>query len=363
MNIGIDARMIEHSGIGVRLQNILSGLTEYSQNKYYLFGDPQQLKKFPFSRYFQIIDYQAPVYSLSEFWGHPQMANMDLLDIPHFNIPLRYINKCLVTIHDIIPFVQRQYHSSLAKKLYFFLVMFAIKHFARKVITVSDYTRKDLVEHLDFNKNDLITIPNAVSGKIYRKGSAEKIRQFRKKMHLPADYLLTVGIGKEHKNLVFLLRCLGYLWDSGKFKNTLVIAGSRGKAPDYARAMIEKYKKYIMILPELSAEEFPLVYQSAKVLIYPSLYEGFGFPVLEAQSSGCPVVSSDRSVLPEILLDSALLFNPQSEKDCLMALSRFFNDKKLAAKLVSMGLANAKRFSWEVSVRKIIDIYHAYSAH
>ena len=355
--------MIGHSGIGIRLQNVISGLAAYDQNDYYLFGDPEKLKQYQAGKNFHIINYSVPVYNPAEFLGHPEMARMDLLDIPHFNVPLRYIFKCIVTIHDIIPYVYRKYHSSFFKRIYFSLVMMFIHRFAKKIITVSDFTRNDLVKRLNFNKNEMITIHNAVSSRFYEKVTPQVLAAFRKKMNLPAEYMLTVGIGKEHKNLVFLIECLGFLWDSGKFKMKLVIAGSGGEVPDYAGKIIGKYNKWIIILPRMSSDDFPLVYHGASVFLYPSLYEGFGFPVLEAQSSGCPVISSNSSVLPEILQDSVLYFNPENKREFMEAVSRFFNEKGLAANLVKKGLANARRFNWDVSVRKLIDIYHAYSSH
>lgn len=363
MKIGIDARMIEHSGIGTRLQNILKILPEYSQNQYYLFGSPEQLKKFPYLKNYNIVEYDAKVYSVAELLGHPEMGNMDLLDIPHFNVPIRYIHKCVVTIHDIIPFKFKNYHSGILKQLYFAVTFFFIKKFARKIITVSDYTRKDLQNILHIDKNNLLTISNAVDHSIFKKYPSINISRFKRQYKLPANYLLTVGIGKKHKNLVFILKALSHLWDSGKFKIPIVIAGAGGIVPEYAAEWIKKYKKFILILPKIPENELPFLYQGAVMLLFPSLYEGFGFPLLEAQGTGCPVMSSDKSVMKEILQDSAIYFNPENATEFIEKFQNLLKDKRLQQKKITEGFKNANRFNWEVSVRKIIDIYHAYANH
>ncbi|TGK07062.1 glycosyltransferase family 1 protein [Leptospira semungkisensis] len=355
--------MIAHSGIGSRIKGVLNELAAPAAKKNIkitLLGDLELLKKNlspKVLKQYEILEYKAGIYSLSEWKGIPEMQNFDLLDIPHFNAPLRYMDRCIVTIHDIIPFRMKQFHSSLLKQIYLRLVFSKIRRSSAAVLTVSDFTAKDVHEVFEFSYDQMRTVYNGLDKNVFYPRSNSEKRSFLKKYDLEAGYLLSVGIGKEHKNLGFILRSFKALWTEKKLKQNWVIAGAGGKLPEYLAQEAKGWEHKIKVLPYLSEEELSVLYSAAGVLVYPSLYEGFGFPPVEAQACGCPVYSSDASVLPEILGSSAFYFNPTNsaefETDLLGLLS---SPKKLSSKVKS-GLLNSKRFDWKKSANQIVDEY------
>lgn len=360
-SIGIDTRMIGHSGIGTRIFHILKLLRKLpTKKKIILFGNPKKLEEF--HNDYEILEYDPPIYSIKETMGENKlMKYCKVLDIPHFNVPLRYLNNCIVTIHDIIPYKMNEYHDSLKKQLYLRLILNSIKKFSKKIITVSEYTKKDLIESFQYKADSIEVIYNAVDHSIFIPQSEDKKKLFREKYKLPKKYFLTVGIGKEHKNLRFVVKNLSNLWLRNESNIPLVMAGSNGKVPDSIKDLYHEFKDFLITFPKISFTELPLLYACAFCLIFPSLYEGFGFPILEAQAVGCPVLSSNASVLPEIVRDSAYYFSPQDDMSFIHKINELLNNSKSIDKYKSIGIENAQRFQWEKSVERIAEIYDSFS--
>lgn len=357
--IGIDTRMIEHSGIGVRILNLVQSLANEKREDVdiYLFGNKEILNKYKLDQSFPIIEYNVKVYSIREFWGHSKMKEMDILDIPHFNIPIRYLKKCIVTIHDIIPYKMKEFFPSKAKQIYMHLIFYLIKRFSKKVISVSECTKSDLVEVFHFPKDKIQTIYNGLNQELFKPHSKKECNDFRSKYNLENEYLLTVGIGKGHKNLGFVIKTLTPLWLEGNLDLPLILAGAGGKIPEHLIEIIRPVEKFIIPFQKISYEELPLLYQNAKMLIFPSLYEGFGFPLLEAQGVGCPVLSSNASVMPEVLRNSAYFFNPRDEKKFQEEFRLFMLNPSLLKTKVPLGYENAKRFTWKKAAEETMQVY------
>jgi glycosyltransferase involved in cell wall biosynthesis len=351
--------MIEHSGIGVRILNLLQSLAKEKRDdlEIYLFGNKAILSKYELDKPFSIIEYNVKVYSLREFWGHSKMKEMDILDIPHFNIPIRYLKKCIVTIHDIIPYKMKEFFPSKAKQIYMHLIFYLIKKFSKKVISVSECTKSDLVEVFHFPNDKIQTIYNGLNQELFKSHSKKECNEFRSKYNLESEYLLTVGIGKGHKNLGFVIKTLTPLWLEGNLDLPLILAGAGGKIPEHLIEIIRPVEKFIIPFQKISYEELPLLYQNAKMLIFPSLYEGFGFPLLEAQGVGCPVLSSNASVMPEVLRNSAYFFNPRDEKKFQEEFRLFMLNPSLLKTKVPLGYENAKRFTWKKAAEETIQVY------
>lgn len=357
--IGIDVRMIEHSGIGVRIQNILKYLPKDSKEfEFILFGDKPTLQKYPFTSHFPIVQFNASVYSIGEFLGHPEMKNMDILDIPHFNLPIKYFRKCVVTVHDLTPYVMREYFPQISKRVYLQVVFRLLKK-VKKVITVSEYTKKDLLKEFRFHEDKIKVIYNGLNSEVFYPHSKEEVEKFRRKYNLPNEFFLVVGIGKEHKNFGFIIRIMNKLWKTEGFQTPLAIAGTSGKLPEFLQEPAREAGEKLILVPPLSYEELPLLYQSAKALIFPSLYEGFGFPLIEAQAVGCPVISSNTTVMPEILQNSALLFDPRKRESFLLALNLFLSSNSPRESLIEAGFKNVQRFRWDNAIEEILNVYRS----
>ncbi|MBM9576695.1 glycosyltransferase family 4 protein [Leptospira sp. 201903070] len=386
VKIGLDARMIAHSGIGMRIRGILKYIGPLAADEnfqIYLFGNKETIEKEgilcrefigfeeeyersklpalrgkknpPYS--YPVISYEVGIYSLREFFGHPLMKKMDFLDIPHFNAPLRYLSKSIVTIHDIIPFRMKEFHSSFAKRIYLQVVFRWIRAFSKKVVSVSRYTAQDLETVFHFSKDEIQVIPNGIDETVFYPASSQEKKRFLKKYGLEEGYLLSVGIGKGHKNLNFVLNVLKSFWDSKLLKRSWVLGGASGKVPDYLEQDVQGYENRILPMKRLSLEELRCLYSSAGVLIFPSKYEGFGFPPIEAQACGCPVFSSDATVMPEILEDSVLYFSPDRPEELEILLNRFLKNPKEIKTLIGKGKKNSEKFSWKIAAKKTLENY------
>ncbi|EIE03337.1 glycosyltransferase family 4 protein [Leptospira licerasiae] len=363
IKIGFDARMIAHSGIGSRIKGLLNWLGDIASKKgiqIVLLGNPDLIKKNLSPKVlsnYEILEYNAGIYSIKEWFGTPEMKDFDLLDIPHFNVPLKFLERSVVTIHDIIPFRMKQFHSSFLKQVYMKLVFLLISKKAKRIITVSDFTAKDLTEVFSFSPSRMRTIYNGLDQKTFSPKNDPEKKKFLKQYGLKPDYLLSVGIGKEHKNLGFVLRSLKKLWSEKKIKADWVLAGSGGKLPEYLAEDAKGWEDRIKLVPYLSEQELATLYSSASLLVYPSLYEGFGFPPVEAQSCGCPVYSSNTSVLPEILEDTAFFFDPNDPQSFETGLLKLLDSPKLLNSKTKAGFKNSKRFDWKRSATEVVEEY------
>lgn len=386
--IGLDARMIAHSGIGMRIRGLLKYLGPIAAKKnfqIYLFGDVTTIlnegischefsgfeknrneisknsskKEKEFS--YPVIRYRSPIYSFSEFLGHPLMGKMDLLDIPHFNAPLRYLKKSIVTIHDIIPFRMREFHSGFLKRIYMQVIFRLLRRFSKKIVSVSRYTAKDLESVFGFSKEEITVIHNGIDQSVFYPATVTEKKKFLKKYGLKEGYLLSVGIGKGHKNLNFVLDVLKSLWDSKTLKIKWVLGGASGKIPDYLQADVAGYEDRILSIDRLSLDELRCLYSCAGLFIFPSKYEGFGFPPLEAQACGLPVISSNTTVMPEILLDSVFYFSPDKPEELQNLLRNFSKARNEVKHLIPKGKKNSARFSWEKAALEILEVYKSLS--
>ncbi|HNI99932.1 MAG TPA: glycosyltransferase family 1 protein, partial [Leptospiraceae bacterium] len=305
----------------------------------------------------EIIPYDAGIYSIRELFGHPMMKKMDLLDIPHFNIAVPYLKKSIVTVHDLTPYIMKEFFPSRLKRSYLNLIFRLIKKSA-SVIAVSENTRQDLIREFKYNPNAVRVNYNAVDADVFRVHTKEETEFFRKKYSLPDKFYLTVGIGKEHKNFKFLLSCLLELWKEKREAPPLVLAGTGGKLPDYLQELaLSADDGKLILFPRIKYEELPFLYSAADLMIFPSLYEGFGFPAVEAQASGCTVLSSNASVMPEILSDSAVYFDPKDRSSFLHSLNEIENNPEQKKILKERGFENIKRFDWKKSAREILSLY------
>ncbi|TGK82635.1 glycosyltransferase family 1 protein [Leptospira noumeaensis] len=352
--------MIENSGIGIRIQHILKFWPIPSKiADLYIFGDPSVLKKYDLPKHAEIIEYKTNIYSLKEFLGHSRMAEMDLLDIPHFNIPFPYIRKCIVTIHDLIPYHFKAAHSSLVKRVYMQIVFRWIKWFARKIITVSQYTKDDLIKSFGYKDGSISVVYNGIDLSNFTKHSLAQVNSFVKEQKLPKEYLFTVGIGKAHKNFPFLLKNLERMWKEGSLTLPLVVGGISKEIPIEFLKFQKQNSNRIYFLNHVLYDRLPLAYQGAKVFVYPSLFEGFGFPVLEAQAVGTTVLSSNASVLPEVLHDSASFFDPNDGADFQTKLLMILRNPKQQTSYQKKGLENAKRFLWRDVLKPYLKVYQS----
>ena len=357
MKITFDARMIRNSGIGTQVFHVIRELADKTNIDLSLIGNPSEIYMVLPEFRGKIIPFNAEIYSPKEQIFFPHISG-GLLHIPHYNAPIKKLKDSLVVVHDLIH-LQSEEFKSPKFRVYAGFMLGRVAKKARYIITVSEYTKQQMIRTFPACTGKISVIHNGLDHSVFKIQKKNEIRAFKKKYSLPDQFFLTVGIGKRHKNIDFVIRSLSPLWKNKSLKKDLVMAGTGGSLPDYVSDEIKKngVGDFIKLTPFFDTEELPLLYASADALIMPSLLEGFGFPVIEAMACGTPVLSSDRTSLPEIAGDAAMYFNPENEESLADAVRMFLSRPPVRKKMTALGLKQAKKFSWEKHVKELIEIY------
>lgn len=407
MRIGIDARLYgaKHGGIGRYAAELIKNLEQQDRkNDYFIFLARDNFDDYiPRNPNFKKISADFKVYGVFEQLLYPFLLyrhNLDLMHFTHFNAPILYGKKFIVTIHDLII---SHYPSSRATTLnpwlykiklaaYDFLIS-RVARKAKKIIAVSEFTKNDIVRLLKAAPEKISVIYEGVDLPcvIMDEGNSNEYRVVKKKstsdvtksitqgepaggatgsaevfdeLGIKGDYLMYVGSAYPHKNLEKLIEAFGLL--AKDFSNLqLVLVGKNNffyeRLKVFAAAHLPpETRERVIFAGYRSDEEIARLYRQAKVYVFPSLLEGFGLPPLEAQNFGLPVVSSDRSCLPEILGDSALYFDPENILDMAEKIKTALNDENLRQKLIIAGEANIKKYSWGKMAKEIREMYISF---
>jgi glycosyltransferase involved in cell wall biosynthesis len=349
--ICIDARMLNSAGIGTYLKNILPYITK--KYKSTLILRKKDLELFNWTKLSRIIECERSIYTLTEQVFFSNLPYFDLFWSPHFNVPFFSIKsrKRIVTIHDV-------FHLAFFSKLKFREKIYA-KLMYNKAITKSDL----IITDSNFSKSEIIKYTNADPRKINVINCGVNLESFQKKKSskqiffnshkLKKPYFLFVGNLKPHKNLNVLLKAHKIL----KNDYDLVIIGKKKGLINIDSIFLEqKTDKTVHFFDSISDSEIPFFYQHATAFVFPSLYEGFGLPILESMSVGCPVICSNYASLPEIAADSVLYFNPIDYLELINCMKQVIFNHDLRSKLIRKGFERVKNFSWISAVDKHIDI-------
>jgi glycosyltransferase involved in cell wall biosynthesis len=359
--IAIDARMLEHSGIGTYLRNLLAQLAAL-ENEYVfevICRHQEVLGGLPPAR-FRIVPARSPIYSLSEQWEIARLArHAQLLHSPHYNASLLYRGKLVVTIHDLIHLTDPTFRRTLAARFYARPVFNLVARRADCIIANSEFTKQQIVEHLAVSPSKVSVAYLGVSERFRPHDHNEAFLRASSLLGVSRPYLLFVGNLKPHKNVKSLLEAFAQISAHSDFDLQLVILGDDRKwkpgLVDESRSL--GLAERVVFAPRVPFQDLPWVYAAAEILVMPSLVEGFGLPVLEAMASGTPVVCSRVASLPEVAGDAAEYFEPASVDDLAMALERVLRSTQFQATLRSKGLERAKLFSWEEFARRHCEVY------
>ena len=224
-------------------------------------------------------------------------------------------------------------------------------------LAISEFTKKEMVELWHIPPEKIRVVSCACSPALTRETNRERLDRLRKKYGLPEQFILFVGNSNPRKNLTRLLRAFDGLKERREMRHQLVVAGEQGWKFDKEKALKSlKHREAVRLIGFVPDEDMPALYSAAGVFAFPTLYEGFGIPVLEAQSCGVPVLTSGCSSLPEVGGRGALYVDPYDESSIAEGLWRLLTDRKLAEELVRSGYENVKRFSWEQSAGRLDEI-------
>jgi glycosyltransferase involved in cell wall biosynthesis len=263
----------------------------------------------------------------------------------------------VVTFHDLTFVLYPELHQ-VAKRIFFPAMMRWSARHARRIITVSESTRQDLVRTLGVSPERVTTVLSAVDAD-YRPATAAQVAEVCARYGLRSGaYLLYVGVLEPRKSIDRLVEAFARI-SPGADGLKLVIAGKRGWMYDqiFAQVAALGLQDRVTFPGYVPRADLPPLYSGARAFVYPSRYEGFGLPVLEAMSCGAPVVTTNVSSLPEVAGDGALLVDPDDVPALAAALARVVHDARLREQLSSRGRTRASSFSWERCARETIRVY------
>lgn len=355
--------MVHHSGIGTYIREMVAAMLRLSpherQFEFRFLGDPQLLDHYGYFRRGGAIDaLTCPIYSLQEQLFFPYSGEVDVFHFPHYNVPWRLRSPFFVTIHDLIHLLFPEVVGSKLKWLLGRSVLLRAARRAQAIFTVSEWSKRDIVESLGVPEEKVIVTPNAV-GLGWHTVPDEQVEWMREQLELPESYLLAVGVNKPHKNFAFLITSFLQWVKRSKEDVKLVICGMQRADTELLGRFVAEQDGAgrVIFVPYLEHGRLPALYQGAKALVFPSLYEGFGLPVLEAQRLGVPVLASNASCIPEVAGEGALYFDPHSSEQLTVRLDQLFSDEGLGRVLAEKGHENERRFSWELSARRTLQVY------
>jgi len=307
------------------------------------------------------VDCPASPFSLRQQWVVPQQLRylqVTLYHSPYYLMPYRPGVPTVFTCHDLIPLRYPQYFSAAQRLIYRLAHTLALKT-ASVTIAVSQATQADLLRCFRFAPQRVVVIPEAADAH-FMPQPIERINALRAKYALPEQYVLYFGSNKPHKNMVGLVKAWQVLNTKYQIPNTkLVVAGHWDERYPEAIRVVEEadLKGKVVFLGPVDEADLPALYSGATLFTFPSLYEGFGLPVLEAMACGTPVVCSSTSSLPEVAGDAALLVNPLDVDGLAQAIGQLWSDEGLREDVRARGLAQAARFSWAQTARETLAVY------
>jgi glycosyltransferase involved in cell wall biosynthesis len=293
----------------------------------------------------------------------PYMLPQFKLDVMHYpSFPPPYIQtfspSSVMTLHDAGPW---RYPDALTLhgRLYFRALLAQGAHHCTRIITVSEHARSEIKHFLgEPYLAKIAVIPEAARSEFALPCSNTFKQEVREHYQLPVRYLLTVATVEPRKNLITLLQAYLLLKKRlGISCPPLIIVGRKGWNCNDILGYMTELKEHVHFPGHISDAELVALYQMANCLVFPSLYEGFGLPVLEAMSAGCPVITSNVSSLPEVAGKAGLLVDPLNATDIMQAMYRVLEDEALRLHLIGEGRMQASRFSWDETARMTRDIY------
>jgi glycosyltransferase involved in cell wall biosynthesis len=364
MRIGIDARKLHDYGIGTYVRNLVGQLARQDGSSTYVVicrrADAPFIRSLG-SRFEPLVE-RAGNYSVLEQFSVPfglRRARVDLFHAPHYVVSPFISCPTVVTIHDCIHLRFPQYLPNRAASFYARTMMTMAARRAKRILTVSQASKEDILRYLKVPASKIEVIYNALDERLATAPTPDEITRVRERLQLTSPFILYAGNIKPHKNVDRLIEAFSILRRRrGDDVKLLIIGDEISKYPNLRR-LVHRFQlhQYVRFHGFVSDETLAVLYRLATAFVFPSLYEGFGLPPLEAMAAGTPVITSNVSSLPEVVGDAALLIDPMNAGAIADAMARVLTDATLRADLVRRGCERVKSFSWERSVRRTREVY------
>lgn len=379
MRIGLDARFLTHpqpGGFKTYTENLVTALAAIdAENEYVLYLDrkPTAQDTIPSQPNFvtRIVDGALPLVGLPwrEQVGLKRQAARDRLDLFHspcLTAPLSLDCPLVITVHDMIWAFPEKYSRggslSVKRKLMewynYFVPKSGIKR-ASAIITVSQAARESILEHSGVDPDRIFVTHEAAGPSFKQVEDGRSLEAIRQKYDLPPGFILAIGSADPRKNIGALVQAYSLLPRELRDQYPLVIVWTHSFLADGLSRKIEELglARLVRFLQHVSTDDLVLLYNAASLFVFPSTYEGFGLPPLEAMSCGAPVIAANNSSIPEIVGDAAILFDAHDVQGMAAAISQVLTDETKRSHLRAAGLERVAGFSWEKCGRETIDVY------
>jgi glycosyltransferase involved in cell wall biosynthesis len=377
VRVAIDIRRINEFGVGTYTRNAIRTLARLDNfNEYFLLGIPGRLGDVgPLPGNFITVPTHPNEFSVNSYLELNRILKLnrcDLLHVPHLfwkpqSVPCPYV----VTVHDLLDHLYRVNSASWVKRsLHFRFTKRVLQHAAR-IFAVSNFSKKDTERLFQVPGDKIEVIYNALDDR-FRQGHATDAdrKLIAERYQVTYPFLLYAGRISPHKNVVRIIEAFSALkaelHKEGEYSDLklIIIGDELSKHPDLRRAVIKsRVQNDVRFLGFVPIGVLRIFYDLAKIFVFPSLYEGFGLPPLEAMAHGTPVVTSNTSSIPEVVGNAAVMVNPENVFEIMHALHRVLLDQAVREKLKARGLEQAQKFSWDDSVRKMLQVYHEVVHH
>jgi glycosyltransferase involved in cell wall biosynthesis len=357
-------------GVGTYIRNIIRTLGRLDhENQYFLLGTPTKVQEIgPLPGNFQTIPLATAEHTLKgyrEFRGALHKLDCDLVHIPNlFSVPRFLPCPYVMTVHDMLEHMSRPRRQGKWRWMYFQMTKRVLAGAAR-IFAVSNFTRNEIEKLFEIPLNHIEVVYNAIDERfLHGHATAADRDLIAQRYQVRYPFLLYAGRISPHKNVLRLIEAFSalktelekdQLWPDLKL---IIIGDDLSGNPDLRRTVVRSgVQNEVRFLGFVPIEVLRIFYDEAKVFVFPSLYEGFGLPPLEAMAHGTPVITSNVSSLPEVVGNAAVLVNPENVFEIMRAAHRVLTDRALRDRMKERGYQQAKRFSWEISVRRLLDVY------
>jgi glycosyltransferase involved in cell wall biosynthesis len=371
VKVAIDIRRMTEFGVGTYIRNVVRTLARLDRDStYFLIGSPAKMAECgPLPANFQAVELAAPDNTLKgciEFRAIVRRLGCDVAHIPNlFWMPRGLGCPYVLTVHDLLEHMYGSRNfSSLRRSLHFYLTRRVLRGAAR-VMAVSQFTESEIEKLLAIPDARIEVVYNAIDERFlhgHATGADRDLIAQRYQVNYP--FLLYAGAIRPHKNVVRIIEAFSALKSElakeRRFTDLklIIIGDDLSNNPRLRRTVISGgVQNDVRFLGFVPIEVLRIFYDVAKIFVFPSLYEGFGLPPLEAMAHGTPVVTSNTSSLPEVVGNAALMVNPENVFEIQRALQQALLDSEVRDRMKRLGYEQAQRFSWESSVARILEIY------
>ncbi len=371
VKIAIDIRRMTEFGVGTYIRNVVRTLGRLDrQNKYLLIGSPAKVEEIgalpPNFHTIPLLASDRSFQGYREFRSALQRLNCDLVHIPNlFSVPRMLPCPYVMTVHDMLEHMSRAREQSGFWRSFHFQMTKRVLAGAARIFAVSNFTCNEIEKLFEIPSDRVEVVYNAIDERfLHGHATAPERDLIARRYQVTYPFLLYAGRISPHKNVVRMIEAFSALKtelerDQAYPDLKLIIIGDDLSGnPDLRRTVVRSGVQHdVRFLGFVPIEVLRIFYDEAKIFVFPSLYEGFGLPPLEAMVHGTPVVTSNVSSLPEVVGNAAVLVNPENVFEIMRALHRVLMDKPLRDRMKERGYQQAAKFSWETSVRRILEAY------